>query len=69
MEHCNTVVCFSKFDGFENPPQKLMGSAEPVEPPLTTALINEPQQSTRTQAVSSSKKFMWARALILRKTH
>ena len=25
MEHWNTVVCFSKIDGFENPPQKIDG--------------------------------------------
>ena len=25
MEQCNTVVCFSKIDGFENPPQKIDG--------------------------------------------
>ena len=48
MENSNTVICFSKTDGFENPPQKIDGFGRTRRTPSddSTAFVVDDQVAT-----------------------
>ena len=41
MENSNTVICFSKTDGFENPPQKIDGFGRTRRTPSDDSTVYE----------------------------